>query len=34
MAPRPTNRLAAMIAVFRRQRLLGDYLDDGRLLRG
>ncbi|MGO8690155.1 MAG: hypothetical protein ACLQLG_11010 [Thermoguttaceae bacterium] len=32
MAPRPTNRLAAMIAVFRRQRLLGDYLDDGRLL--
>ncbi len=32
MAPRPTNRLAAMIAAFRSQRLLGDYLDDGRLL--
>ena len=32
MAPRPTDRLAAMIAVFRRQPLLGDYLDDGRLL--
>jgi hypothetical protein len=32
MAPRPTQRLAAMIAAFRQQRLLGDYLDDGRLL--
>ena len=32
MAPRPTNRLAAMIAAFRGERLLGDYLDDGRLL--
>ena len=32
MAPRPTDRLAAMIGAFRRERLLADYLDDARLL--
>ena len=32
MAPRPTHRLAWMIAEFCRHRILYDYLDDGRLL--
>jgi len=32
MVPRPTDRLAAMIAAFRREPLLADYLDDTRLL--
>ncbi len=32
MAPRPTDRLAPLIAGFRRERLLDDYLDDQRLM--
>jgi hypothetical protein len=32
MAPRPTERLAMMIAEFRRQRVLWDYLEDDKLL--
>ena len=32
MAPRPTDRLAAMIDGFRRERIIWDYLEDGRLL--
>ncbi len=32
MAPRPTDRLAPMILKFRRERILGDYLDDARLM--
>ncbi|MGD0653676.1 MAG: hypothetical protein ABSA16_04975 [Thermoguttaceae bacterium] len=32
MAPRPTERLAIMIAEFRRQRVLWDYLQDDKLL--
>jgi hypothetical protein len=32
MAPRPTGRLSIMVAEFRRQRVLWDYLDDGKLL--
>jgi hypothetical protein len=33
MAPRPTRRLAPMIALFERERILSDYLEDGKLLR-
>jgi len=33
MAPRPTGRLAPMIALFERERILSDYLEDGKLLR-
>jgi hypothetical protein len=32
MAPRPTERLAAMMAAFCRERILLDYREDGRLL--
>jgi hypothetical protein len=32
MAPRPTQHLARMIALFTRERILSDYLEDGRLL--
>jgi len=32
MAPRPTDRLAPLIAGFRHERLLEDYLDDQRLM--
>jgi hypothetical protein len=32
VAPRPTRRLAAMILGFRRERVLWDYLEDGKLL--
>ena len=32
LAPRGTERLAPMIAAFCRERILGDYLDDLRLL--
>jgi hypothetical protein len=32
MAPRPTERLAGMIELFRQQKVLWDYLDDRRLL--
>lgn len=32
MASRPTERLAAMISRFRRERILRDYLEDGKLL--
>ena len=32
MAPRPTNRLAPMISQFSRERILSDYLEDGKLL--
>jgi len=32
MAPRPTQRLAPMIFHFTRERILSDYLEDGRLL--
>ena len=32
IAPRPTQRLAAMIAAFRRDRILWDYLEDAKLL--
>lgn len=32
MATRPTDRLAAMISEFRRQQILPDYLEDGKLL--
>jgi hypothetical protein len=32
MAPRPTQRLAGFIHVFRRERILWNYLDDGELL--
>jgi hypothetical protein len=32
LAPRPTTRLAVMICAFRRERILSDYLEDGRLL--
>jgi hypothetical protein len=32
MAPRPTQRLAPMIALFARERILSDYLEDGKLL--
>jgi len=33
MAPRPTRRLAQMITLFKRERILPDYLEDARLLR-
>jgi hypothetical protein len=33
MAPRPTARLAAMISLFRRERILWDYLEDGKLMK-
>jgi len=33
MAPRPTTRLAAMISLFCRERILSDYLEDGKLMR-
>jgi len=33
MAPRPTERLATMIVLFHRERILSDYLEDGKLLR-
>jgi len=32
MAPRPTDRLAAMIERFCRERILPDYLEDGKLM--
>jgi len=32
MAPRPTERLAAFIDLFRRERILWDYLEDGKLM--
>jgi hypothetical protein len=32
MAPRPTERLAAFIELFRRERILWDYLEDGKLM--
>jgi hypothetical protein len=32
VAPRPTQRLAAMFLGFRRERVLWDYLEDGKLL--
>jgi len=32
VAPRPTGRLAAMFSGFRGQRILWDYLEDGKLL--
>jgi hypothetical protein len=32
MAPRPTERLALFIELFRRERVLWDYLEDGRLM--
>ena len=32
MAPRPTERLATFIDLFRRERILWDYLDDGKLM--
>jgi len=32
LAPRPTARLARMICGFRRERILWDYLEDGKLL--
>jgi hypothetical protein len=32
MAPRPTERLAAFINMFRRERILWDYLEDGKLM--
>jgi hypothetical protein len=32
MAPRPTERLAAFIEIFRRERILWDYLEDGKLM--
>ena len=32
IAPRPTHRLAAFIELFRRERVLWDYLDDDRLM--
>jgi hypothetical protein len=32
MTPRPTQRLAPMIGTFRREQILRDYLEDGRLL--
>jgi hypothetical protein len=32
LAPRPTARLARMICGFRRERILRDYLEDGKLL--
>ena len=32
MAPRPTERLAFFIELFRRQRVLWDYLEDGKLM--
>ena len=32
LAPRPTARLAMMICGFRRERILWDYLEDGKLL--
>jgi hypothetical protein len=33
MAPRPTRRLAPFIELFRRERVLWDYLDDEKLMR-
>jgi len=33
MAGRPTDRLATLIRAFRRDRILWDYLDDGKLLK-
>jgi hypothetical protein len=33
MAPRPTERLATMIVMFTRERILSDYLEDAKLLR-
>jgi hypothetical protein len=32
MAPQPTERLATMIRLFRQERILWDYLEDGRLM--
>ena len=32
MAPRPTRRLAVFIELFRRERILWDYLEDGKLM--
>jgi hypothetical protein len=32
MAPRPTERLAIFIELFRRERILWDYLEDGKLM--
>ena len=32
MAPRPTERLAVFIDLFRRERILWDYLEDGKLM--
>ena len=32
MAPRPTDRLARMISAFCRERILSDYLEDGKLM--
>ena len=32
MAPRPTRRLAAFIELFRRERVLSDYLEDDKLM--
>ena len=32
IAPRPTDRLAVMISRFRRERILADYAEDGRLM--
>lgn len=32
MAPRPTERLAIFIDLFRRERILWDYLEDGKLM--
>jgi hypothetical protein len=32
MAPRPTGRLAIFVDLFRRQRVLCDYLEDGKLM--
>ena len=32
MAPRPTERLAIFIELFRRERILWDYLEDDKLM--
>jgi hypothetical protein len=32
MAPRPTERLAVFVELFRRERILWDYLEDGKLM--
>jgi len=32
MAPRPTRRLAVFIELFRRERVLWDYREDGKLM--